>query len=244
MKVKKAIIVVGSTASGKNHLVKSLGEDNKEVISVTDRLIRDGEVDGVTYIYLNSKNESIGNRDEFIERIDFGGFSYGIRIKEFNLVVSLGKIPVFIVEQNGVLQVSEYLKKNHPECVVDIIHLDLSRFARYQNLLMEYAKKYNSKLYDKRCQTYALDRLVRNGDNISEKFKMVWPDIKNCCYEKSITDYTNIDNTIQYENLLGYNLFTIKSREELTEFISIYNGRNKDKETFHKYLTESNIYIL
>ena len=227
MKVKKAIIVVGSTASGKNHLVKSLGEDTEEVISVTDRLIRDGEVDGVTYIYLNSKNGDIGNSDEFIERIYFGGFSYGIRIKEFNLVVSLGKIPVFIVEQNGVLQVSEYLKKNHPECVVDIIHLDLSRFDRYQNLLMGYAKKYNLELYDKRCQTYALDRLVRNGDNISERFKIIWPDIKNFCYEKSITDYTNIDNTIQTEKLLGYNLYVIKSRDELNDFIILYGTNNK-----------------
>lgn len=239
MKVKKAIIVVGSTASGKNHLVKSLSEDTEEVISVTDRLIRDGEVDGVTYIYLNSKNGDIGNSDEFIERIYFGGFSYGIRIKEFNLVVSLGKIPVFIVEQNGVLQVSEYLKKNHPECVVDIIHLDLSRFDRYQNLLMGYAKKYNLELYDKRCQTYALDRLVRNGDNISERFKIIWPDIKNFCYEKSITDYTNIDNTIQTEKLLGYNLYVIKSRDELNDFIILYGTNNKTK-----YMKESNIYIL
>lgn len=238
-KVKRAIIIVGPTAAGKNFLVKSLNEDYKEVISITNRDIRDGEIPDVNYIYLKG---SVGDHSEFVERIDFGGFSYGIRIKEFNEVISSNKIPVFIVEQNGVEQVSKYIKENHIECLVDIIFLDVPRFDRYQNLLEDYATKHNLLIYDRRCQTYALDRLVRNGDNIGTEFKKVWPEIKDKHFEKSITEFTNIDNTIQSEKLLGYNLYVIKSKDELSDFIVQYCNKYNNK--YNNYLKESNIYIL
>lgn len=234
--VKKAVIIVGPTAAGKNFLVKSLNEDHKEVISVTNRDIRDGEIPDVSYIYLKG---SVGEHNEFVERIDFGGFSYGIRIKEFNEVITSDKIPVFIVEQNGVEQVSKYIKENHIECVIDIIFLDVPRFDRYQNLLEDYATKHNLLIYDRRCQTYALDRLVRNGDNIGTEFKKVWTEIKDKHFEKSITEFTNIDNIIGTKKKLGYNLYVIKSRDELSDFIILYGTNNKTK-----YMKESNIYML
>ena len=105
----RALILAGPSASGKSTVASYLIENTEEfelVRSITTRMRRDG--DGDDYIHIS--------RDEFLEEIEGGrvleyteylGNLYGTPYSEIERISKLGKIPIMILDINGVASVKQ-----------------------------------------------------------------------------------------------------------------------------------------
>lgn len=73
------VILVGKAASGKDYARKVLQERGFSYgVSFTSRPPREGEVDGVDYIFLSKeKFEEIISKDGWFEYVEFNGWYYG-----------------------------------------------------------------------------------------------------------------------------------------------------------------------
>lgn len=112
--MKKLLTITGPSLAGKSHLAGVLNNTERyvELLSVTDRPIRSGEVSGKNY-YFKSKQEfdQLMAKDNLVEQVNFNGFRYGITREEVNRVFSLGKQPFVLVEPEGRQQIKNYCKK-------------------------------------------------------------------------------------------------------------------------------------
>jgi guanylate kinase len=110
-KNKLSIVVSAPSGAGKTTIInRLLSEDNKceFVISTTTRQQRNGEIDGQSYYFASVEDfkEKIQN-NELIEWSLVHKNYYGITKKEFDRIISIGKIPLFDVDVQG----AEKLKK-------------------------------------------------------------------------------------------------------------------------------------
>jgi len=105
------VTLTGPSGSGKTELLNRLvdGFGFTDVISHTTRLPRQGEVDGKSYFFVKDElfSDMVKN-DEFIEHIEFKGFKYGVSVGELEKARNAGKIPLLIVEPNGLKQINAY----------------------------------------------------------------------------------------------------------------------------------------
>ena len=96
--------VTGPSCSGKTTLVRQLLETGKfaEIISTTSRQPRGGEKHGVDYYFKSAKEcEILAEEGCFAEHIIFKDNHYGVEIDEIERVRKTGKMPIVIVEPNG-----------------------------------------------------------------------------------------------------------------------------------------------
>jgi guanylate kinase len=110
-KNKLSVVVSAPSGAGKTTIInRLLSEDNKceFVISTTTRQPRNGEINGQSYYFTSVENfkEKIQN-NELIEWSLVHKNYYGITKKEFDRIISIGKIPLFDVDVQG----AEKLKK-------------------------------------------------------------------------------------------------------------------------------------
>ncbi len=106
-----SIVVSAPSGAGKTTIInRLLSEDNKceFVISTTTRKARNGETDGRSYYFISEDDfkRKIQN-NELIEWSLVHKNYYGITKKEFDRIISIGKIPLFDVDVQG----AEKLKK-------------------------------------------------------------------------------------------------------------------------------------
>lgn len=117
--LKKKILIVGKSASGKDYLIEYLKEKGlKRSVSYTTRPIRenDNEIDGVTYNYItNDKFENMIENKELIEYHNFNDWYYGNTIEDFK------QKDVFIKTIYGLKQINEYRN----QCFIIYIDIDL-----------------------------------------------------------------------------------------------------------------------
>ena len=168
------IIIVGPTGSGKNFILNILENHNfKNIVSITDRSQRAGEVNGRDYLFLG-KREDISNI-RLIEKIELAGTIYGIPAFEFDYHYYHENDSVLIVEPDGLYQILTTLRKNkeYRNINIKILFLNIPREVRFNNILKDYSEKYPENAMEK-----TLTRIVRGGDDIAERFQRFY---KNNC---------------------------------------------------------------
>lgn len=109
---KLLITITGPTCSGKTTFLLNLMKEDKrfiQITSTTTRPKREGENSGSHYYFVN--DEEFDNT-EMLERVTFAGYRYGAALKDFNSAINSNKIPVLIVEPNGVMQINEYCEQH------------------------------------------------------------------------------------------------------------------------------------
>jgi len=105
----KRIILCGPSCSGKTFMRESFEKRGfKCDVSHTSRSPREGEVNGVHYIF-TPREEFVENPDKFYEQVEYGGNFYGTSVDGWNTS------DVFIMETDGV---SKIRKEDRPFCMV------------------------------------------------------------------------------------------------------------------------------
>ena len=112
----KVFVLVGRSASGKTSLQNFLSKKFSAPVHVsyTTRARREGEVDGVDYLFI-SHNKFL--EMDMLERAEFAGNLYGISKEAFEKVLFNNKISLLVTEQSG----AKYLKSLYGESVCTIL---------------------------------------------------------------------------------------------------------------------------
>ena len=121
----KRIILVGKAASGKDNLRKRFESKGfKYAVSYTTRPPREGEVDGVDYIFLSpEKAQEMIDNDNFYEYVEFNGWIYGTTKSQF------WSDDLFIMTPKGISHINKEDRKKS-----FIIYLDIPVDVRYKRL--------------------------------------------------------------------------------------------------------------
>lgn len=109
------LTITGPSLAGKSTLESMLVKryNLQRLVSFTTRPIRDGEVDGDHYYFLNRDVAERKIADgEMAEHVEFQGHLYGLLGTELVSKLQKGSV-IAVVEPNGVQQLSKYCKENH-----------------------------------------------------------------------------------------------------------------------------------
>ncbi|QKX41357.1 guanylate kinase [Metamycoplasma hominis] len=115
---KKLIIFTGPSGVGKGTIEKPLFEDKslklKLSVSMTTRLPREGEIDGVHYYFVSKDtfNSCLAENKLIEYSMHFDNY-YGTLYSEIERISEQGKIPFLEIETNGAKQILEYYKKRN-----------------------------------------------------------------------------------------------------------------------------------
>lgn len=112
----KRIIIVGRAASGKDYIRKKFeARGFRYAVSYTTRPPREGEIDGVDYIFISQEEaqEMIEN-DDFYEYVEFNGWIYGTTRDQFD------EDHVFIMTPSGLAHLDEDSRKKSFVIFIDI----------------------------------------------------------------------------------------------------------------------------
>ena len=205
----KLLLVTGGTGSGKNWIVKNLEGFFKNVPSVTDRIMREGEIPGVDYKFLTTDGfKEIEELGFLIESVKFGENFYGVESQELlDKLYNEKTGGILIVEPGGLVQVLLWLSK-HNKCLkgleIDQVFLDISRAVRFNNILGELVASGCEYL---EAQELALNRIIRNGDSIpldyqrsEDKINDAIKELRSCGITVSRQSITNKDEMLSYVN--------------------------------------------
>ena len=111
--IGKLLVVSGPSGVGKSTITNRLRADERFWISVsvTTRVMRTGEVDGIDYIFVSEDrfNQMIKDND-FLEWADFAGSKYGTPKKAVEEALQDGKNVILEIELNGARQVRKNSK--------------------------------------------------------------------------------------------------------------------------------------
>lgn len=188
---RKIFFITGATGAGKNYLTKQLKALNFEnVPSITNRTIRPGEIVGKDYIYIsNQEFKEIKDSGQLCEYVKYGDSEYGVSKKILlDMIWNSDKNLIIIVEPGGLQQMMLWFNQNwklFQELQIELstILLDIPRVERFFNLLYDVGLQgmysdlhLHTDLLMSDHSTYeklqkVLDRLVRNGDNITQEYK-------------------------------------------------------------------------
>lgn len=109
------VSIAGPSGAGKSFLANKLKENNgfKEIVSVTTRNPREGEIDGVHYNFVNEeKFLEMYNNNQLIEYTHVNGNYYGVPASEPLKLAKEGVPIVVVAEPIGIQQIKDYCKKN------------------------------------------------------------------------------------------------------------------------------------
>ena len=205
------IIIIGPTGSGKNFILNILEKHNfKNIVSITNRSKRPGEVNGKDYLFLG-KHEDISNI-WLMEKIELAGTVYGIPTFEFDYHYYHENDSVLIVEPDGLYQVLTTLRKNkeYRNINIKILFLNIPREVRFNNILKDYSKKYPENAMEK-----TLARIVRGGDDIAERFQRFY---KNIC-DDNFDEFRYLEEKWIIAEFIEFKSFTKKDIINILEKI-------------------------
>ena len=138
MDSKKLIVLVGSSGSGKTHTLKLLEKEGyKKLVTSTTRPPREGEVDGVDYIFIPREHFIHKN---MLEVEEINGELYGVDIDVVNQIMENHNNLVIVVNYNGVKKICDYIRKNNlagSYLDTTIIHLDVPKNIRFNRIVKE-----------------------------------------------------------------------------------------------------------
>lgn len=110
------VVIAGPSGSGKTVLSGKLKNEHDfaELVSVTTRDRREGEVNGVHYTFLNEEQfHALDKNKGLIEKVNYNGKYYGVPAAEAEKAALLGKPSVVVTEPIGVKNVEKFCKENN-----------------------------------------------------------------------------------------------------------------------------------
>ena len=104
--MKKIVIIVGSSGSGKNTIIDALKVRDDFVNAVTDatRPPRPGDKEGVTYYFISETEFKIRKAEgKYIDTTFYSGSYRGLRKEELDKKLATNKNVLLIMDKNGVV---------------------------------------------------------------------------------------------------------------------------------------------
>lgn len=182
-------LLVAPSGSGKTTIAQDIQKQGlwKEVISHTTRDMRNGEVDGETYYYIDKLEfKNMKANGKFVETTEYHGNLYGIAKSEIDSVLDSGKNAYIIVNIDGYNQIKDiyedaigiFIYMSKEDCLANM----LLRGDKYENAISRIAT-YEEEL-DGSIQCEYVIKNVRN------KMQYTQGIIKNIVYQNSgYSDY-------------------------------------------------------
>lgn len=153
-------VIGGASGSGKTMIMNSLKCPSfKEIISITTREPREGELDKVHYYFLSKeKLKQLKRRGKLAVYLEFKNTCYGISIREINK--KLKNSPAYVITSyDGLIQ----LKRNYQN--ITSIYIDVSYNDFILNLL--HSENFNMNNVKRRITTYDRERkYIHNYDYV------------------------------------------------------------------------------
>ena len=114
MSDKKVIITItGPSTSGKSTLAELFKPEGfQEVVSTTTRPQRTGEINGISYYFVDdNKFSEMMRAEELVEHAAVGQYSYGVSKRAISDVLNAGKPAVLVIEPKGANNVAKFCEQ-------------------------------------------------------------------------------------------------------------------------------------
>lgn len=218
--MSKPIIVAisGPSGAGKTVLSNKLKDEGfSEIISITTRMPRKGEIDGVHYNFSTLENfNELAENNGLIEKVHVNGNFYGVEASEALRVSSEGKPIVVVAEPDGVRQIKEFCEFNNWDCITVFVNSPLEVLQerlknRFDNDLSNLNKDSENYLKDKEKVENAYQSRLHHvlGKEQEEWVKPAYSensifDLKfdefNERVEKSVIEAVNLNVQLMFQN--------------------------------------------
>lgn len=118
----KLYIISGMSGSGKTTIMRSLMGKESEIVSVTTRPMREGEVDGFDYYFITEEQfNELDSSNKLAEKTTYyGSASYGVTKEEIEERMSRNDVSYIIADVEGMKQ----LKELYPDSVSIFLYAD------------------------------------------------------------------------------------------------------------------------
>ena len=167
-------LITAPSGAGKTTFVKHLEKNSwwEECISHTTRRMREGEVDGTTYFYVNVDTFlGMANKGEFAEKVMYNHNHYGITKEEIKRVTDKGNHAAIIVEHDGYKQVKAlypdavgiFLYAKKEECMINM----LSRGDKLVDAL-ERIQKYDEEIKNRDEYDYVIKNVLGKQTSVQQ----------------------------------------------------------------------------
>lgn len=135
---KNVTLLVGPSGGGKTtflQLLETLNINLKEIISLANRTIRNGEINGKSYNFTNETVESVLSRnDDFIQLLTFledekmKHLFYGIEKKSLDKQLKEESQLIYaVIDAPMALSLAEYISKNYENVNIDVVYIAPSK---------------------------------------------------------------------------------------------------------------------
>lgn len=135
MRKKHLICIIGGSGSGKSTLEDEIviHDGFSKAISTTTRSKRNGEHDGREYHFVDTDYfETLKKEEKLLESVLFADNYYGLTKSE--LTKNEDDL-VLVVEPNGFMQITKYIKEHNMQIIPLIIFMDISEKERFKNMI-------------------------------------------------------------------------------------------------------------
>lgn len=135
MKTKVLVCIIGGSGSGKSTLEDEIiiHDGFSKAISTTTRDRREGEHNGREYHFVDVPAFlKLKEDNELLESVNFAGNYYGLTKSEFH---KNDDNLVFVVEPNGFMQISNYIKSNDLNIATIVVYMDITEKERFKNMV-------------------------------------------------------------------------------------------------------------
>lgn len=135
MHTKFLICIIGGSGSGKSTLEDEIviHDGFSKAISTTTRKKREGEQDGRDYHFVDVTTfERLKEDNKLLESVEFSNNFYGLSKAELD---KNDDHLVLVVEPNGFIQISKYIKKNNLNIKTLVVFMDISDKERFKNMV-------------------------------------------------------------------------------------------------------------
>lgn len=124
-KTHKRIILSGPAGSGKDYLKEGFAEMGIPVeVSYTTRPMREGEVPGKSYFYINEPHfKHLQAQNKFYEAVEFNGAHYGTLRESWETSL------LFIMTPSGIAHITE---EDREDCI--IVYLNIPEYVRRERM--------------------------------------------------------------------------------------------------------------
>lgn len=108
--MRKLILLIGPTCSGKSTLEKALNANGiPSIVSYTTRAPRTGEIDGVDYHFLTREDvDALEITGQIVQKVEFTFQYYGSTLDSIENAFAKSDVAVIVVEPTGLSQFLEY----------------------------------------------------------------------------------------------------------------------------------------